>query len=137
MICGKIVELTIDLVCISDGMSSAHLTFGEIRISSDLLKYGSFCLSQKVDARFKESPRPVMDHKINFSNNDHKHAKCNTKFRQSSATYNISHSDHFPFQRLPFMLFSTPSIGVESVPPINPTVFVTPALFQYRSTTPS
>lgn len=45
-------------------MDSADLTFNDIKISLDLLKHRSGCLSQKVDSRLEGTLRPAMDQKM-------------------------------------------------------------------------
>lgn len=117
-------------------MDSADLRFNNIRVSLDLFKHCSICLSQEVHGWSEGPLRSAMDPKMDILADEHGPSSPNTNFRRTLATYHPTHSGALSFPRTPFPAISTPPIGVDGVSPVLPTLSDFPAIFQVPSATP-
>lgn len=132
----EIANLSNKHISLPQRMESAALYFEHIRMSLNLLKNRSICISQGVDARLEWPSCLAMDREMDVPTDDHGPSMSNTNLRRSSTIWHIAHYEPLHFPNALFRAISLPPIGgwgVSSIPPPVPDSF---ALFQDASATP-
>lgn len=97
LIRGEIAKLSRKLVSLYQRMDCANFTIEDIKMSLDLLKHRSVCISQKVDSRLEGPFRPAMDWKMDIPTYDYKPFKLSTNFNGHRLSSILPIPNHFPF----------------------------------------
>lgn len=108
----------------------ADLRSENIRMSFDLLKQCSVCISQEVDAEIVGRSCPAMKHKMGIPNGYHELMSLRIIYKSSWATYCPAHSKLLLFSNTLFSSIPPLRTGVKGVLPIPSTVADSPVLIQ-------